>query len=108
MSDIYCEHGTVAGACGVGSVSGFDYNKPMWMNEESLTKGTEGGAGWLTAGFIEKAICKDAYHTLCKKYGAPIYQSPVRKNVNSDNEFFFAVWDCLGKTKKIGFDEMDD
>jgi len=113
MKPVYAEYATVDGACGVGSVFEFTYQGTYnnWGREyhkTSITKGTKGGCGYLCAGFIEGyELCDDAFAQLSEKYNV-VYISDVRKNVNSGNDFYFAVFDCADADVPIGFDAMED
>jgi len=62
-----------------------------------------GGSRWLLTGFISTDECREAYLKLHNKYKI-VLQSPVRMNANSDNEFFFVIWDT---TKDIKFDNKE-
>lgn len=79
----------VPGACGVKVLWGFagvtSYSGQPLRNISS-------GAGWVCAGFINTQRCRRVYEEMCSRYTL-VYQTPVRVNSNSLNEFFFAVWD---------------
>lgn len=95
MSDkkMFCYRETLAGACGVAHVSDFFKDDSGYYPEVQITKAAGGGAGWLTAAFIEDEECEAAYNDLCRAHGAPVYQTPVRVNNNTRRPFFFAIWD---------------
>lgn len=92
--------------CGVGIISMFrkdtvSYGTPLASYENP------GGCGWLMAGFISDptamaehgtgAGCmKEAYEQLKVKYKM-MDQYPVRQNENSDNKFFFVIYDTKSK-----------
>lgn len=78
---------TVDGTCGVGVL--YDYNKG-WGPEIGYS--SESGCGWYVAGFIDNDTCKAAYEEMCEKYTL-VYQSPIRRNKNSGNMFFFCIFD---------------
>lgn len=102
---IYAEFDTISGACGVGVVHEFDESNEDWM--EPITKGTRGGAGWLSAGFVVgSTLCDEAFALLSAKYKL-VYQTPPRINKNSGNVFYFAIFDCEGAGVPIGYDEME-
>lgn len=97
-------HGTVPGTCGVGYVSGFTYHNPReiasdwWLGPTNRVESRNiGGSGWLMAGFINNTTSRDAYYRLCNRWGQPVFQSPVRRNVNSQNDFFFCIFDTVKK-----------
>lgn len=86
--------GTIAGSCGVGMV--FDYrickDSDYW--NISLEKyQTEGGCGWVFAAFIEgDETCEQAYEIMKNKWKI-MYQSPIKLNINSGNNFFFCIFE---------------
>lgn len=86
------------GACGVQHLSDFEYSMSDYRKEDKVEKIRPGGIGLLTAGFINTDNCKAAYEKLCKTHKL-VYRSPIRKNVNSNNWFFFAVFDAGSRTK---------
>lgn len=102
---IYAEFDTISGACGVGVVHEFSEDAEYYALE--IIKGTGGGAGWLSAGFVVgNAMCDEAFALLSAKYKL-VYQTPPRINKNSGNVFYFAIFDCEGAGVPIGFDEME-
>lgn len=66
---------------------------------------TDGGCGWIGAGFIDTGVCKHAYEVLSKAHKL-VYQTPVRLNVNSGNPFFYAVFDTHESVGKYGYDKI--
>lgn len=54
------------------------------------------GAGFSVAGFLNTRICRQVYLELSKKFKA-VYQSPVRINRNTGNDFFFVIYDTQFK-----------
>lgn len=105
---MYGEFSTVAGACGVGVIHNFGTSN--YYSAEATSR-NPGGAGWLCAGFIYKnKMCDQMFKELNDKYKL-VFQTPVRTNINSGNEFYFAVFDTEGSGVPTGFDaveEMDD
>lgn len=53
---------------------------------------TRGGCGFNGTGFINNELCKAFYEQLCKDFRL-VFQTPVRLNKNSDNLFFYAMFD---------------
>lgn len=101
---IYSDHNSMDGACGVGVASCF--TTYQGYNSE-ITKGTQGGCGWLTAGFVvDCPVSEEAFDLLANKYNV-VFVSEERKNKNSGNMFYFAVFDCSEADVPIGFDQMD-
>ena len=107
MAKVYAYQGdTLSGACGVGYVEGFSYDQGFsWhyrlpIYEAASPSGTGAGANWLTAGFIGTEVCKDAYHVLKKKYKI-VFQTPIRENKNSNNDFIFCVFDTKRCKKSV-------
>lgn len=95
-----------SGTCGVGYVFNFEeYDTTGWSID--ILKGTQGGCGWLMAGFVTRnKKCREAFKLLSSKYKL-VYRSPTRKNVNSGNFFYFCIFDTRGTDAKIGFDRFD-
>lgn len=94
------------GACGVNHLSGFVYrerrvrkSKNDWWSDTAypVEQLQRGGCDWVSAGFINDFRCRKAYEALTAKYGAPVFQTPVRMNRNSLNRFFYAMWDTRKK-----------
>lgn len=95
--------------CGVGIV--FDYhskkNDYSWQNPQSLKTCTfeqkqgYGGSGWLCAGFINDTVCIHAYKDLINSKRRLVFQSPIRYNKNSGNDFFFCIFDSRYTEKDI-------
>jgi hypothetical protein len=110
------------GMCGIGILKGFeDLDKPSAILSEvingfdtnpiykekyktlrgfidrhgylSVESGKHaGGAGICGTGFISNEKSKKFYDALCKRHKL-VWQTPVRKNTNSDNQFFAAFFD---------------
>lgn len=88
--------------CGVGIISMFRKNTVVGGNEIPSSSVNEGGCGWLMCGFITDTAAandgvastahKEAYEELKKKYKM-MDQYPVRTNDNTDNKFFFVIYD---------------
>lgn len=81
---------SVVGACGVGVV--YDFHKHRDTAAPLVSQIRGGGAGWLAVGFIDDRNSKEAYEELCEAHKL-VYQTPVRRNTNSGNDFFFAIFD---------------
>ena len=52
----------------------------------------KGGCGFSGTGFIPTKVSKDSYEYMCKTFRL-VFQTPVRKNKNSGNMFFYAMFD---------------
>lgn len=98
--------------CGVGIVSMFRRNSLTGGTLISAPGGNEGGCGWLMSGFITDSDAvndgvvntahKEAYEELKKKYKM-MDQYPVRTNQNTQNKFFFVIYDTnstMGPTSR--------
>lgn len=72
--------------CGVSVWHSFNF--PNWETDEQHHFG---GIGFAIAGFINKESSKRVYDEISKKHTI-VYQSPVKENKNTDNEFFFVVF----------------
>ena len=82
---------TIPGACGVANL--FQYRS--YFEDEISTIMPQGGAGWVFASFV--VGCKDSDEAYADMYARwpVVYKSPVRKNKNSGNEFYFVIFDCI-------------
>jgi hypothetical protein len=97
---VYANHvSTLHGTCGTGLISNFEsYRNSYSYNRNIKDTALPGGAGWVVAGFINNEVCKEAYEIMkgrCKI----VLQTPVRRNFNSRNRFFFIVYDKRGVRK---------
>lgn len=108
---IYSVMSTVEGACGVGVASEFsDGDSPRRWGDTyvPITLGTPGGCGWICAGFIYGDItCDKAFKEMSQAYKL-VYVTEPRININSDNLFYFAIFDVAGSGKPIGFSEYNE
>lgn len=85
---------TVCGACGVGVFYEFEYNSDRWSGDPIENLRTRGGCGWTVAGFIKgDRLCDRMYKALSKRWKI-LYESPVKLNINSGNEFYFVVFEA--------------
>lgn len=78
---------TLPGTCGLSCFYEFgssDYGNPI----SSLSLG---GIGYSVAGFVNNRACKTAYEEIKEHYEI-VFQSPVKRNRNSGNQFFFIVF----------------
>ena len=93
---------TLSGTCGVSVLYEFGYGAHI----SKLTPG--GGVGLVCAGFIEDEMSERAFKEM-EKRGPCVYKSPVRKNRNSGNNFFFAVFDWSEEeTARYGFEDAEE
>ena len=90
MKLVLCYSNTIFGSCGVGTFTEFSSCLQYGRRLDAVE--TEGGCGFLLAGFIDTSICRQAYEILAKRFKV-VYQSPVRRNTNSGNRFFFVIYD---------------
>lgn len=92
------------GACGVQHLEDFQEVGTSYNgSREEVSQINSGGIGLLTAGFINTDECRQAFEVLCKKHKL-VYRSPIRKNINSSNWFFFAVFDAGKKSDDPEFE----
>ena len=72
--------------CGLAVWHGFNY--PTWDigNYDRF-----GGIGFAIAGFVNKESSKRVYDEISKKHTI-VYQSPIKENKNTGNQFFFVVF----------------
>lgn len=91
------------GACGVGDMYNFRLYTQHGLGGEAQAKvykdkinnlkvHNKGGCGFLSVAFIDTEPCKVMYQTLKRLYPC-LYQSPIRMNINSGNNFFFCIFD---------------
>lgn len=88
----------MTGGCGVTIFSDFGEYDP-WHEKKEVSDDIDfedSGAGWGIAAFVDNTSCKEAYEEICSKYPI-IFQSPVRRNQNSENQFFFIVFDLYNE-----------
>lgn len=91
----YCD--TIPGNCGVGYLYDIVKQNPTeryyWNSSTTINQlRNQGGPRWLLSGFTNSPELEEAYELLCNKYKL-VYQSPVRRNENSGNNFFFCIFD---------------
>ncbi len=112
MSVIFTSEIT-GGQCGIGRLcnfktrewfaqyikrTGYDANTQPehlgYLSPDTMTnyKTHKGGTGLFGTGFVPTALCQEVYEELCKKFRM-VFITPVRKNKNSDNQFFYAMFD---------------
>lgn len=85
--------GDCIGTCGLGVVYGFNSNDPYVASSgTSIRRLRPRGAGFSVAGFLNTPKCKKAYEELAERFQM-VYQSPVRRNRNTGNNFFFVIYD---------------
>lgn len=65
-----------------------DFYNPNWIQNNCSRFG---GINFAIAGFIDKESSKRVYDEISRKHTI-VYQSPVKINKNSGNEFFFVVF----------------
>lgn len=77
----------VPGTCGVGVLHSFN------LNEYNVNEFPHffGGIGYNIAGFLDTSRCEETYNEIKRKYKI-IFQSPVKRNRNSGNKFFFIIY----------------
>ncbi len=81
---------TLQGTCGVGLCYGFR-TEGYGSNVLNLNLAANAGIGFSIAGFTNTRICKQMYKHINSKYKI-VFQSPVKRNRNSGNQFFFIVF----------------
>jgi len=84
----------IGSTCGVGEISGYhnpsDHYSPDNLTPENI-KDSGGGIGYNIAGFLNSNNCKAVYEEIKRDYDI-VFQSPVKRNKNSGNDFFFIVF----------------
>lgn len=104
----------VSGQCGIGTWAdinnestvttithnsyGQKYDAPRFLGQngnyvvQMLPGKRRGGCGFSGTGFIANELCKEAYEYMCSTFRL-VFQTPVRRNNNSGNLFFYAMFD---------------
>lgn len=89
------------GGCGIINFFGFSYGaagEGYWDNkslERTILEALQHRhAGLFMASFIETRACKAAYNLLTSRFRV-VYQSSVRRNENTGNDFFMCVFERL-------------
>lgn len=96
-----CEE-TITGACGISVLYEFGHG----IEVSNIRIG--GGTGLVCAGFIDGDEKSDKVFKEMEKRGPLLFKSPVRKNLNSQNMFYFAVFDWSnGEDGTYGFNYQD-
>lgn len=96
---------TMTGACGVSVLYDFSYSS-HWGKSDINTIIPGGGCGLVTAGFIKDDPICDKVFAECVARGKLLWKSRPRKNRNSGNMFYMAVFDWSDKGKaKYGVDD---
>ena len=96
-------HAFVAGSCGLGLSYDFGYGY------DSHTAKSGGGAGYHMAAFIEGDSKCDEMYKLYKERWPIVFQSEVRLNRNSGNQFYFCVYDVRAANESYaGYTSDDD
>lgn len=83
-------YSNVSGTCGLGVVYAFNTD---WAEAINLDHLKQQGTGFFVAGFIPTKKCRKQYEAIAERFPI-VYQSPVRRNRNSGNNFFFIIFDA--------------
>lgn len=88
-----CDTDIVPGTCGLGVLYEFDFYNEYgeWDSPYEIIDAPLGGIDYAVAGFVDNLTCKEAYEEINEHYDI-VYQSPVKRNCNSGNMFFFIVF----------------
>lgn len=96
---MYTYRTTITGGCGIGIMYSFSKDKIQWSDQINIKNhdfedydSCVGGCGWQIAAFVDTKECEQMYKEI-KECFPIVYQSPIRHNVNSYNNFFFIVFD---------------
>lgn len=108
LKPLYVEDRSVPSNCGIGYLAYFSYTYDRYSDHlefenfvDRIPERKEGGCGWYITGFVNSPQCKDLHERLMKEY-LLIYQSEVRTNENTGNDFFFCIFDTRNKPQKTG------
>lgn len=95
---------TLIGACGVSVL--FEFHTRYGKEISNLIPGA--GIGLVCAGFVDGQESSQEAFAEMEKRGPCVYKSPVRKNRNSGNMFYFAVFDWSAEgTAEYGFNDAE-
>jgi hypothetical protein len=83
----------LSSTCGVGLLYNFTSRDNYWGHPRRSHARPVGGCGWNIAGFVNDQDRKEVYEYLKSTYKI-VTQSPVRRNNNSGNSFFYVMYDC--------------
>ncbi len=92
---MFLERDEFNGLCGLAALRNFCVKLPPYSDYRAFEPARliEGGAaGFAVAAFIENNVCRRMYKALKKRFKI-VYQSPVRVNRNTNNKFFFVIYD---------------
>ena len=96
---------TLPGACGVSIF--YEFNN-HWGTENISDIIPGGGIGIVCAGFRHKHEMDDQVFAEMCKHGKLLFKTRVRKNRNSGNKFYLAVFEyAKGGKGKYGFHDQD-
>lgn len=96
---------TLPGSCGVGVLYSFS-NNFGYSCEDLLNGEGRAGCGWYVVAFVDTEACHKMYQECCEKLKL-VFQSEVRLNMNSNNEFFFCIFDA-GEPEVAEDDDWED
>lgn len=88
--------------CGIVNCFGFERSDTPEISTRQQFRILErkGSAGFALCCFINKSSCYRMYVLMNTRYEI-LYQSPVRTNWNTDNRFFFCIFDLRSKKRKV-------
>jgi hypothetical protein len=97
MRSVVAQQDGLIGGCGVSTVYNFraytSRDEVHWSYKEISKLIPSAGCGWVIVAFVAGDPLSEQAYELCKQRGPVVYQSPVRVNKNSENDFYFAVFD---------------
>ncbi len=96
----------VSGACGIGVLYEFASDFYHYGNPVKDVV-NPGGTGYICAGFVHGNELSDKVFAEMEKRGPCVFKTDVRENVNSGNEFYFAVFDWA-QDDRFGFNAADE
>lgn len=105
------------GQCGIGRLFSFQTEEsankfnlsvgyPAYSSKTTLHTQVKNlkCTGFFGSGFLNDDICKAVYEELAANYKL-VFQTPVRKNSNSGNKFFYAMFDRNPENKDVEYIE---
>lgn len=97
----YWKHFGVSYGCGLTGLGDFKFlptdvyteKNAKDYREHTLGKIPEIGTGYVVAAFIPNRACEEAKKLIAQQGWKEVFRSEERKNKNSDNPFYFVIYD---------------
>lgn len=105
---MFYEKDYVSWTCGLGVIGNYCEKEPFYAEGDMAVirkkkfEEHSGGTPFFVAGFINEEECKEMYELL-EHHAVIAFQSPVMKNKNSGNKFFFCVMSTEPEHEQVKF-----